>query len=51
MTYLKRACEWAVRVSIRAPLDFDKLADLLDDAYRRIAPSSLVLLLDEIETR
>jgi hypothetical protein len=28
-------------------LDFDELADLLDDAYRLIAPPALVRLLDD----
>lgn len=40
-----------VGVRLVLNLGFDELADLLDDAYRRVAPPSLVLLLDEIETR
>jgi predicted DNA-binding protein (MmcQ/YjbR family) len=30
-------------------LDFDELADLLDDAYRLVAPRSLVQSLDQTE--
>jgi hypothetical protein len=38
-------------VGVRLDLDlkFDELADLLDDAYRLIAPPSLVKLMDESE--
>lgn len=41
--------EW-IGVRLDLDLDFDELVDLLDDAYRLIAPASLIQLLDGNDT-
>jgi hypothetical protein len=40
-----------IGVRLDLELDFDELADLLDDAYRLIAPPALVRLLDDSGSR